>query len=158
MKRIISLFTIVLVLLVCMSGCGNSETTTTEQKTSPSTTPTATPSPSTADDTVNIKEVAVPADFIEINAGNWKGKKVVVTGEINAIDKEGKLDVFPNCMISQEEGDGYIVYMLRVPEGLENNTLQDKNDGDIVTVYGVVDKPQENTHWPTIVSIIMEKQ
>ncbi|MEG0379405.1 MAG: hypothetical protein RR614_13090 [Eubacterium sp.] len=150
MKKRLLVFGIVLMLMV-LAGCSTKPETA---KNTPTAEATVKQEKASADNK-SIKDVAVPADFVEINSGNWKGKSVVVTGEISAIDLEGKMNIFPNCMISQAEGDGYGMYLLLVPGSSESGSLEGRKEGDTITVYGTVYEP-DSTGLPQILAVSIE--
>lgn len=140
MKKRIAVICIMCISVIFFTSCSTQEKTAVTPEAGQAPT-VESDSQKVHEDVEKIKNEAVPADFVEINAGNWKGKSVVITGEISALDKEAKLEAFPNCMISQVENDGYGDYLLLVPGGLENNTLENRGKGDIVTAYGTVAEP-----------------
>lgn len=136
---------IVLAVCLCLGlvGCGGGGSNAS----APSSTPAQTAQP-TAEKISYNRDEAVPADFVQINGGNWYGKSVSITGQVTVIDKEGATYVLPNFTTSQPEGDGYGVYIVVVTD----KTMLDKiADGQTVTVYGSVYEPDEKTGLPVIV-------
>lgn len=78
-----------------------------------------------------IKKDAVRADFVEIKENeDSDGMLVYAKGEISTVDYDRVMDVMPSFLLYPEEGGVYHITNVLGYEGLE--------DGDIVTIYGVV--------------------
>lgn len=82
-----------------------------------------------------IKEDAVETNFVEIAKGNWEGKHVKATGEINSVDNEAVITLQDSFCISAKEGDGYGAYFCT-----NVTDCEDLKDGDVITIYGTVEK------------------
>lgn len=82
-----------------------------------------------------IIEEAVDTNFVEIAKGNWEGKHVKATGEINAVDNEAQVTLLDSFCISAVEGEGYGAYFCT-----NVTDREDLKDGDVITIYGTVEK------------------
>lgn len=101
-----------------------------------------------------LKKDAVKADFVKLNGHSNENAdlKVFIEGEISCVDYQCVIDVFPSFLISQKEGEGFGMYHVT-----NIRSIKDLKDGDIVKVYGTVDKETSNDGMVKINSTVIEK-
>ena len=81
----------------------------------------------------NLKKEAVEADFIKINGGEWKNKKVFEQGKISNIDVKDPMITFS---LTAKDKNGMAMYKIATFKTLPN--VAKFNEGDIVKIYGTV--------------------
>lgn len=92
---------------------------------------------------------AVEADFVKINAGEWEGKFVKAVGEVSLIELKTEQVIVFNLTTS--EGVYSVEAALNVGE-----IEKDIAEGDKVTVYGTIERPND-LMMPVIGASIIEK-
>jgi hypothetical protein len=102
-----------------------------------------------------LRNEAVKANFVEINAGNWKSKKVYAEGEVSALDTSNR--AMYQFTLAMKENGGYGIYLIKAFTTLPNNAALDiLNNGDTIRVYGTVSGKDENTSMPIISVTVIE--
>ncbi|EGO86269.1 hypothetical protein G8S49_11070 [Clostridium botulinum C] len=163
MKKIcIAIFSSMLVL--ALVGCGDkkaSSNITTENKTNTEIKSKSkdikkeNKEPTQQELNEKLKKEAVKADFVKINGHEKENAnlKVFAEGKISCVDYKKVMDVFPSFSLKQKEGKGYGLYHITnlfSKEGFK--------DGDIVRIYGTVNKVKSKTGYPKIIATVIEKK
>lgn len=136
MKKVMSLLLIALMCCGMLVGCGKNNVAPM-QSMEPATDEVDISEAEEDDESwrYDIKEDAVETNFVEIANGNWDGKHVKATGKVNVVDNDAIITLQDSFCISAKEGDGYGAYFCT-----NVTDKEDLKDGDIITIYGIVEK------------------
>lgn len=97
------------------------------------------------------RPTAIEADFIKINAGEWEGKFVKLTGEVVLVTEKTDKDIVFDLVTD----DGY--YTVKGVNWIGEVDFDIIKEDEWVIVYGTVEKPDNKTGIPIISASIVEK-
>jgi hypothetical protein len=141
------LFAITLIISLAACSGTSKKSESTKQVTTVSSEPSVSKEPTQEELNAKLKSEAVKADFVKINGGEWKDKKVFAEGEISNVDVQDPVTTF---LLAAKEGNGLGVYKIRAVTSLIGKI----NDKDKVKIYGIVNEPDKDGIPKILVTVI----